>query len=144
MKKNNPITRRKLLKNSMLMSLAGTVAPWKLLAANNQQLDQSKRGVIAEENRKAGTSEWQLTYVRTNNHRSEIIEGYCSQTSVSAGDTLNIFVSTSQTSTVSINIYRMGYYGGKGGRHMGSYGPFLVEPQPTPPVGEHRLRDAHC
>ncbi len=125
----------------MLLGMAGTIAPWKLVASDDQPNSESRKGIIAEENSKEGTSDWQLTYVRSNNHRSETIEGYCSHTSVSTGETLDVFVSTSQPSEVSIDIYRMGYYGGKGGRHMGTYGPIFVEPQPTPPVGEHRLRE---
>jgi hypothetical protein len=39
---------------------------------------------------------------------------------------------------VSIDLYRIGYYGGKGGRHVTRLGPFTVAPQPTPPIGDHR------
>src|SRR5690606_28831980 len=42
---------------------------------------------------------------------------------------------------VTIDFYRIGYYGGKGGRYISTIGPFAVEPQPTPPVGENRLRE---
>lgn len=142
MKKNNRITRRKLLKDSMVMGMAGTLGSWTTLpAAGTHPATGPGRGLIAEENKKEGTTDWQLTYVRSNNYRSSIIEGYCSHTSVSAGEDLDIFISTDQPSTVSINIYRMGYYGGKGGRYMTTLGPFTVRPQPTPPVGEHRLRE---
>lgn len=132
------ITRRKLLKNSVLMGIGGTIAPWTELVP---PATLSKENVIAKENSKDGTTDWQLTYVHSKNYRSEIIEGYCSRTSVSAGEVIDIYVSASPVAEVSINIYRMGYYGGKGGRHMASYGPYHVEPQPTPSVGEHRLRE---
>ena len=142
MRKNNRITRRRLLKDSMLMGMAGTLTPWtKLAGSTGQPLHESKKGLIAEENSKEGTTDWQLTYVRSRNYRSEVIEGYCSKTSVSAGETIDIFVSANQSTEVSIHIYRMGYYGGKGARHITSLGPFSVEPQPTSPVGEHRLRE---
>src|SRR5690606_13094571 len=107
MKKNNRITRRKLLKDSMFMGMAGTLTPWtKLTTTTGLPLEESKKGLIAEENSKEGTTDWQLTYVRSNKYRSEIIEGYCSQTSVSAGETLDIFVSADKPSEVSIYIYR--------------------------------------
>ena len=54
---------------------------------------------------------------------------------------LNILKVDFKFNEVSVNIYRMGYYGGKGGRHIMSLGPFTVKPQPTPPVEEHRLRE---
>src|SRR5262245_32453975 len=76
------------------------------------------RGVIAAENDKPGTTDWQLTFIRSQNHRSETIEGYCSHTSVRPGETLDIFVSAKPATEVHIDVYRMGWYGGKGGRHV--------------------------
>jgi hypothetical protein len=35
----------------------------------------------------------------------------------------------------------MGYYGGKGGRHIQRFGPFRGTTQPDPPAGEERLRE---
>jgi len=35
----------------------------------------------------------------------------------------------------------MGFYGGSGGRHMLSLGPFEGATQPDPPVGDQRVRD---
>ena len=96
---------------------------------------------IVEENRKPGTTDWQLTFVRSQNHRSTMIEGYCSHTSVKPGGSLDVFLSADPATDVTIDVYRIGYYGGKGGRHVGRLGPFPVTPQPTPPVGPHRLRE---
>ena len=48
--------------------------------------------------------------------RSPRIEGYCSETSVAAADTLKVMVSTNPVSEFSLEIYRTGYYGGTGGR----------------------------
>ncbi|MFM9090564.1 MAG: N,N-dimethylformamidase beta subunit family domain-containing protein [Verrucomicrobiota bacterium] len=98
-------------------------------------------GVIAEENRRPGTTDWQLTYVRTRQHRSSTLEGYCSATSVRAGGEIDLFLSTEPAGEVTVDVYRLGYYGGKGGRHVARLGPFPVTPQPTPPTGEHRLRE---
>ena len=65
-----------------------------------------------------GTSDWLLTNTRTDESkiRCRWIEGYCSKTSVKAGETLEIKVSTSPPSKYTLDIYRLGYYGGKGGR----------------------------
>jgi hypothetical protein len=68
---------------------------------------------IQTENAKPGTSDWQLT-VPVNNG---MIEGYASLTSVNRGGTINLFVST-VAPTYTIDIYRIGWYGGAGGRHV--------------------------
>ncbi|WP_345028525.1 N,N-dimethylformamidase beta subunit family domain-containing protein [Ravibacter arvi] len=132
-------TRRKLLKNSVIVGMAGTAGVFRSLTTQDDHPRRSS--VIVEENRKTGTTDWQLTYVRSDQYRSKVIEGYCSATSVGVGEEIGIFVSTQPASEVSIDIYRMGYYGGKGGRHMGTYGPFATETQPTPAVGKNRLRE---
>ena len=70
-----------------------------------------------------------------------MVEGYCSRTSVRAGEEISFFVSTNPPSPFRIDFYRMGYYGGAGGRHVLSLGPFEGVAQPDPPVGERRLRE---
>jgi len=100
--------------------------------------------IVRAENEKPGTTDWQLTYTRVDpatKWRSRMIEGYCSRQSVAAGDKLDVFVSTDPASPFHIDVYRMGYYQGRGGRLMGSFGPFKGKTQPTPPVGEQRLRE---
>ena len=96
------------------------------------------------ENEKAGTTDWQLTYVKFDakaKYRQSLIEGFCSHTSIAAGDTLGFHVSTDPASSFTIDVYRLGYYGGAGGRLVESLGPFDGKPQPLPPVGEKRLRE---
>lgn len=133
----NHLTRRELLKDVTIMGLAGALTPLTSLAHTSLP----KEGLIAAENSKPGTTDWQLTFVRSKDYRSEMIEGYCSLTSVRAGGEIDIFISTNPTTEVMVDIYRMGYYGGKGGRHITRLGPFPVESQSTPPVREHRLRE---
>ena len=70
-----------------------------------------------------------------------MIEGYCSRQSLKAGEKLDFFVSADPATPLTIDIYRMGYYGGKGGRHLLRLGPLDGKPQPTPEVGAERLRE---
>lgn len=95
------------------------------------------------ENRQPGTREWQLTRVRLNagKYRTSLIEGYCSRQSVAAGESLKFFVSTNPAVPFVIDIYRMGYYQGHGGRHREQLGPFPGTTQPTPEIGPERLRE---
>lgn len=100
--------------------------------------------LIAEENRKPGTRDWLLTKVWTNagrGYRTALIEGYCLSQSLSAGETLRIAVSTRPPRRFLVDIYRMGYYGGAGARHMTQLGPLQGRTQPDPEVGPRRLRE---
>jgi hypothetical protein len=74
-------------------------------------------------------------------YRCPWIEGYCSRTSVRAGETISFHVSTNPAAPFTLDIYRMGYYGGAGGRHMLSLGPFKGAAQPKPPIGKNRVRE---
>src|SRR4051794_6173997 len=69
---------------------------------------------IQVENAKPGTTEWQLT---GHSYASGTIEGYASLTSVNRGGEISLFVTTTE-STYTMDIFRMGYYGGAGGRRM--------------------------
>lgn len=106
--------------------------------------NQKTSNPIVVENQKTGTLDWQLTYTRVDSKmrfRSSLIEGYVSKQSVSAGQSLDFFVSTDPVSSFQIDIYRLGYYGGLGGRHMKTLGPFDGLTQPLPEVGPKRLRE---
>jgi hypothetical protein len=138
MKKDN-LTRRQLLKGVAHMGLAGSIVP--LNGLSDEAFE--KKGLIFEENQKEGTNDWQLTFTRSRAYRSEMIEGYCSHTSIRAGQEMDIFINANPATEVSIDFYRMGYYGGKGGRHLTNLGPFPVKPQPTPPIAQHRLRSCN-
>jgi hypothetical protein len=99
--------------------------------------------LIHDENRKAGAFDWQLTRVRADNNgfRSPWIEGYCSQQSVKAGEAIDIMVSTDPPRRFQIEIFRMGYYGGRGARLMKVLGPFEGKARPVPAPGPKNLHE---
>src|SRR5262249_1819646 len=68
---------------------------------------------IQIENQNTGTTGWIITNT-ANNHE---IEGYASLTSVNAGGQLSFFVNTIDPQ-YTLTLYRLGYYGGAGGRQM--------------------------
>ena len=70
---------------------------------------------IELENRRQGTKDWDLAKVARNRE----IEGYASLTSVNAGSEISFFVNTADRE-YTLSIFRMGYYGGLGGRRMTS------------------------
>lgn len=73
-------------------------------------------------------------------YRSPAVEGYCSHTSIRAGETLRVHVSTSAAVDCVLEVFRMGYYQGHGGRRMLTLTPRPAAPQLDPPVGAKRLR----
>jgi len=105
---------------------------------------QKSANPIAHENAQEGSADWQLTRVRLNGgngFRAADIEGYCSRQSVQAGEALEIFVSTETPRPFQIEIFRTGYYGGRGARRMTTLGPFEGIKQPTPEPGEKNLHE---
>src|SRR4026207_2199492 len=88
----------------------------------------SAENPVVLENRREGTTNWLLfNYDQVIApgrdelwKREKGIEGYCSHPSIKAGEVLKVFVSTEPAAPFKIVFYRMGYYGGKGGRLMRS------------------------
>src|SRR5690242_9227658 len=76
-----------------------------------------QHGLIRAENEKPGTTDWLLKNTRVDprtKYRCPWIEGYCSACSVRAGETLAIMVSTNPPSPFVLDVYRLGFYQGKG------------------------------
>lgn len=99
---------------------------------------------IRRENARPGTQDWMLAKTRIDpatRYRCPWIEGYCSRTSVRPGEKVSFHVSTNPASAFEIDLYRMGYYGGAGGRHVMRLGPFAGKVQPEPEIGPRRLRE---
>lgn len=106
-----------------------------------------------EENARPGTAEWQLQWTKfdavaalaasplVRNLRSSAVEGYASRTSCYPGESLDLFVSLDPGGSLRGDVYRLGFYGGSGGRHVASVGPFEVETQPVPLMTTERLRE---
>ena len=106
--------------------------------------ESAQKNLIQLENAKPGTRDWLLTntYIDPDTWwRSPRIEGYCSEASVSAGDTLKIMVSTNPVAEFDLEIFRTGYYGGDGARSMKKFESIQGKIQPDPPIGENRLRE---
>jgi hypothetical protein len=100
--------------------------------------------LIQRENAQTGATDWQLTRVRLDDlhgFRCRWIEGYCSKQSVKAGDSIDIMVSTDPPLPFHIEIFRMGYYAGRGARKMTQLGPFPGKKQPMPEIGPKDLHE---
>lgn len=147
----NRMDRRGLLKSSAVAAVASAgFTPLRSARADEPTAHTEHapgQNPIVAENKRTGTTDWQLTRVRVNegNYRTSLIEGYCSHQSVAAGDTLKVFVSTEPARKFQLDVYRMGWYGGAGGCHKATFGPLSGRVQPVPEMGPlpGRLRECH-
>jgi hypothetical protein len=75
---------------------------------------------IVEENRLPGSRGWEIGtggHVIANDREGQI-KGYASVTSVAHGETLTLHVSVDAPQAYDVDVYRLGWYAGTGGRHM--------------------------
>jgi hypothetical protein len=61
--------------------------------------------------------------------------------SAAAGERLQIMVSTDPAEMFQLEVFRTGYYGGRGARLMTTPGPFQGQPQPVPTPNERTLHE---
>ena len=128
-------TGRRVLRWALALGLA---------ALSTLQAADRDAGLIRRENAKEGSRDWQLTrvaLVSNTSVRAAYIEGYCSKQSVRSGDTIHICVSTDPPSRFQIEVFRTGYYGGRGARLMTTLGPFDGTKQPDPSLGPKNLHE---
>ncbi len=136
---SSPFDRRSFIKGSAALGLAAATGGQGLAAERTP-------GLVSSENRKGGSDDWQLTRVRLDQRggiRASGIEGYCSRQSVAAGETIDIMVSSQPAEDFIIEIFRTGYYGGKGARLLRTLGPFKGKTQPVPDstMGDRHLHE---
>ena len=80
---------------------------------------------VVQENQQAGTTNWRIAGAPANG----FIEGFADQTYATTGQPVNLFVSTSAPA-FHVEAYRVGYYGGTGGRLVWASPTFQGQAQP--------------
>jgi len=89
----------------------GTSAPARPARPVQSNAGGQKAQWVVAENARPGTADWRIT----DNHHHGSIEGFADRVSAQAGDSVTLYVSTT-ASSYRVDAYRMGYYGGLGGR----------------------------
>jgi hypothetical protein len=128
------------------MLIVTGLASGEMIAAQPATNFSARSDLLALENQKPGTTDWIITKITRDAdepyekgwHRRTLIEGYTSKTSVEAGESITFYVSTAPADRYTLDIFRMGYYGGKGGRLVKSM-TLQGRPQPTPSEGGKHL-----
>ena len=87
-----------------MLALAASVAPAAPSASPNP---------IRAENARPGTAAWRIRLAPRH-----ALEGYASEVSVAPGDSLHLHVSSVQRLRYRVQVFRIGWYGGTGGRRM--------------------------
>jgi hypothetical protein len=86
------------------------------------------------ENQQPGTLNWQIAlsgYSRSDDGSLQI-KGYASATSINKGESITFYITVNPVQTYTIDVYRVGWYGGKGGRLLQHTGPLNGVTQPAP------------
>jgi len=114
-----------LLKQLFLVVAAGIVLLPTAMAQSNP---------IVTENQQPGTSNWQIPWGLSADDVTGQIKGYASATSVNKGQNITFYVSVNFAQTYTIDVYRMGWYQGLGGRLLQRIGPLNGVRQSTCPT----------
>jgi len=119
--------RKSLASATFLLGLLGFTGP---AAATPAAANDNP---VVVENQQTGTSAWQLGSLVATDAGGQI-KGYASATSVIQGSNLNLYVSVNPAQTFTIDVYRIGWYGGLGGRLRLHAGPITGATQPACPA----------
>jgi len=87
---------------------------------------------VVVENQQPGTSDWQLA--NTADDVNGQVKGYADTTSVLQGGSVNLYVSVNPAQAFTVDVYRIGWYGGLGGRLRLHAGPITGATQPACPA----------
>src|SRR5437868_2562292 len=91
---------------------------------------------VVTENNLPGSTGWRIPAPGNlvANDADRQIKGYASATSVNKGETIGFNVSVNPAQSFTVDVYRLGWYGGTGGRLMRSIGPVSGATQPGCPM----------
>jgi hypothetical protein len=98
------------------------------------------QNAIVLENQKAGTTAWKIINLATNDE----IAGYGDATSINKGQALNLKISLAQAGQYRLDVYRLGYYGGKGGRLITSVTDLNGVTQASPTITNASTNLVEC
>ncbi len=108
-----------------------------LIGVNAGYSQTTTDNIIVIENAHQGTNQWQID---PGKEASIEIQAYANAVSVQEGQTLTFYVSTQKAGTpYSIDVYRLGWYGGTGGRLMSTLGRFVGQAQGYYDANTHQL-----
>jgi hypothetical protein len=135
----SPLSRRAALS---LLALGAAGAASSCASDKSTATARRKRKVVGtsdnaiiRENQLQGDAGWRLAgRGRASSDKERQIQGYASKTSVNAGESLDFHVSVARDETFTVSVYRLGHYGGMGGRRMLVSDDLLGREMAVPPT----------
>ncbi|MCW1971063.1 MAG: hypothetical protein KIH69_023385 [Anaerolineae bacterium] len=123
---------------ALAVTVAGlTIGNNSLIRSSQAQPDIVNLNPIQTENQNTGSTGWQIDYDNPSTKVADDINGqirgYASSTSVQRGNSINFHISVKPAQQYTIEVYRLGYYQGKGGRLMLTTPQLNGTQQPTCP-----------
>lgn len=129
--------RAKRLRASRLAALVLAVAMLSVFSpaplSTPRAAADSGTNPIVTENQQPGTTAWQPGDKPADDVHKQI-KGYASAVSANLGETVTFYVTVNPAQTYSLDIYRIGYYQGLGGRLMQHVGGLAGASQPACPM----------
>jgi len=124
-----PVRKVGIVAVTVVAVVAATLA---LVAASASAADNA----IQTENALPGTDTWKLGRpgFQTANDLDKQIKGYASATSVNKGETIDLKVTVSPPQPFTVQVFRMGWYGGQGARLVATVPSVNGVTQPACPV----------
>src|SRR5215212_12285256 len=117
-------------------AIVGTALGGLLPSCNTASNPITTSNPIEIENQQAGSSDWQMKRdgYKVSKDIEGRIKGYASATSVNKGEQIDFHVTVNPAQQFTIDVYRMGWYNGQGGRLLQNIGPLdgITQPKPTP------------
>jgi hypothetical protein len=106
------------------------------LRAGQGPVVEAATNPIVTENQQPGTSAWVLGQGQTKiaDDTNQQIKGYAAAPSVNKGQSITFYVTVTPAQSYTIDVYRMGWYQGLGGRLMQHIGPLNGVQQATCPI----------
>lgn len=124
---------------ALLLNSCAVIPPVPVTSAPPPPAGASATATVTE-NAKPGTTDWRLPDAEVAGERE--LAGYTDRVSVLPGESVGLYV-TSTLGAVTVSAYRVGDYGGTGGRLVWTSGPLLGVPQPAPVVEADHLVTTH-
>src|SRR5262249_38045815 len=108
--------KRLLLVVPVMLALAGAAASAQ--TGGRAATAGTATNRIPAENALPGTTAWKGSPLAATSHA---LEGYADAADVAPGASVGLHLSASPATTATVKLYRLGWYGGKGGRLLVSY-----------------------
>src|SRR5438132_11688522 len=124
---------RKVARSRLLIAVLVALGLFVSAAPQQSRPAQAASNPIVAENQQPGAGAWRIAGPQADDPTGQI-KGYAAATSVSQNQSIVLYVTVNPAQTYTIDVYRIGWYGGLGSRLMLHVGALNGVSQPACPV----------